>query len=170
MKTKIVSAILAAGLILVSCTPVTPRADNFSFVYQFIACGSAPFYILDSTNGTLLHTPIGDTTSITIPFQLTDDELETIYQKAMSIGFFDYPSDFVIPDDQVIGYQAPASRYKLGMTNGERANTVSWTDDTMAKPSYTEADRLREIMDLIYEIIQSRPEIQQLPGPKAGCA
>jgi len=168
--TKILLAILAASLILVSCIPVAPREDNFSFVYQYIACGSVPFYIMDSTSGTLVHTPIGDTTSVTIPFRLTDDDLETIYQKAMSIGFFDYPSDFVIPDDQAIGHQAPASSYELSMINGERANIVTWTDDTMTKPSYAEADKLRELMDLIYKIIQSRPEIQQLPEPKAGCA
>jgi hypothetical protein len=172
MKTQSVYLFIFA-VIIVSCAPiamVAPRADNFSFVYQYISCGSTPLYILDSANGTLAHAPLGDTTTITISFPLTDEEIESIYQKAVSIDFFDYPSEFVIPDDQVIGYQAPASSYELSMTNGEMTNSVMWTDDTMTKPSYTKADKLRELLDLIYEIIQSHPEIKQLPEPRAGCA
>lgn len=159
-------------VIFVSCAPiatVAPRADNFSFVYQYISCGSAPLYILDSSKGTLIYTPLGDSTAITISFPLKDEEMETIYQKAVSIDFFDYPSEFVVPDDQVVGYQMPASNHELSMTNGEMSNSVTWTDGTMTKPEYKEADRLRELMDLIYEIIQSHSEIQQLPKSKAGC-
>ena len=160
-------------VIFVSCAPiatVAPRADNFSFVYQYISCGLAPLYILDSSKRTLIHTPLGDTTTIAISFPLKDEEIETIYQKAVYIGFFSYPSEFVVPNDQVVGYQMPASSYELSITNGEMSNSVTWTDGTMTKPEYKESDRLRELMDLIYEIIQSHPEIQQLPKPKAGCA
>ena len=78
--------------------------------------------------------------------------------------------EFIIPDEQVIGYHLPASTYKLSLTNGETTNSVTWHDDTMTKPSYTKADQLRELMNLIEETIQSHPEIKQLPEPKAGCA
>ena len=126
-------------------------------------------YVLDTANGTLVYTPLGDTTSTTVSLRLSDDDLESIYQKAISIGFFEHPSEFVVPDDQVLGYQAPASSYELSMTNGEMMNSVSWTDDTMTKPGYTKADQLRELMHLIREIIQSYPEIQQLPPAKVLC-
>ena len=165
--------ILLVTIGLVACIRaaiVPPRADNFAFILQDFSCGSIPVNILDTSSGTLVYTPLGDTTFTTISLQFTDDELELVYQKAMSIGFFDYPSEYVIPDDQVLGYQAPSSSYRLSMTNGERKNSVSWRDDTMTKPSYTKADQLRELVNLINEIIQSYPEVQQLPGPKAGCA
>ena len=173
MKIKNVSIVLLVMMFLVACAPVatvSPRADNFAFLFQASPCGPNPVNILDTSNSTLVYTPLGDTTSITISLQLTYDELESVYQKAISIGFFDYPSAFLIPDDQVLGYQAPASSYQLSMTNGDMTNSVSWTDDTMTKPGYTKADQLRELMNLINEKIQAHLEIQQLPGPKAGCA
>ena len=173
MKTIKVVMALFALVILISCLPATtiaPRADNFAFVFKDYSCAPIPLNALDTTRGTLVHTPLDGTTSITISLHLTDDELETIYQKAISIGFFDYPSKFVIPDDQMLGSQTPASSYELSMTNAEKTNSVTWTDDTMTKPNYTKADKLRELVNLINKIIQSHPEIQQLPQPNAACA
>jgi hypothetical protein len=126
-------------------------------------------YILDTTSGTLVYTPLGDTTSTTISLRLTDDELESIYQKAISIGFFDYPPDFVVPHDQAYRYVTPAASYEISMTHDTVTNSVSWTDEVVAKPGYTKSDQLRELMDLIYEIIKSHPEVQELPGPKLLC-
>jgi len=157
-------------IFLGSCTSIPPRADNFSFLYQETSCGSAPFYILDSNSGTLTHTPIGDTTSITISFQLTDDELDSIYQKALSIGFFDYPPNFVVPDSQLIGYEVPFTIYELNMMNGKMTNSVKWTGGALTKPGYTKADNLQKFVLLIDEIIRLHPETQKLPKPKAGCA
>jgi hypothetical protein len=173
MKAKNIISALLIIMSLVACSPaikIPSREDNFAFVFEETPCGTIPMNILDSASETLTHTPIGDSHSVTISLSLTDDELESIYQKAISIGFFDYPSEFIIPNEQVIGYHSPASTYKLSLTNGEMTNSVTWHDDTMTKPSYAEADQLRELMNLIEEIIQSHPEIKQLPEPKAGCA
>lgn len=173
MKTRTIAALIFIITALVSCAPiptVARRSDNFAFVYQDYSCGLIPVHVLDTTSDTLVYAPLGDPTSITVPFQLTDDELESVYQKAVFIGFFDYPSKLLIPDDQVLGYQAPASSYELSMTNGEMTHSVSWTDDTMTKPGYTKADQLRELMKMIDKIIQSHPEVEELPGSKAGCS
>ncbi len=159
--------VLLTTAILVSCTPavvIPPRSDNFAFIFQDYSCGPIPVNTLDSFSGTLVHTPLGDTTSVTVSFLLTDGEIESIYRKAMSIGFLEYPPEFVVPDDQVLGYQAPSSSYQLSMINGEMSNSVSWRDDTMTKPGYEKANQLRELVNLINEIIQSHPEVQQLPG------
>ncbi len=173
MKIKKIAMVLLATVIFVSCTPavtVAPRADNFSFVFKYLSCASIPLNVLDTKNGTLVHTPLGDTKSITFSFQLTDDELETIYKKSMAIGFFEYPKIFVIPDDQVLGYHSPSSSYEISITNGEMINSVTWKDDTMSKPDYKKADSLRELLNLIDQIIQSYLETQELPEPKGGCA
>ncbi|MEZ4619953.1 MAG: hypothetical protein R2867_31235 [Caldilineaceae bacterium] len=45
---------------------------------------------------------------------------------------------------------------------------VQWLDD-IVKPTALEADRLRELAQLIIEIVEQRPEVQQLPTPRAGC-
>jgi hypothetical protein len=173
MKSRIIPMAFLIITSLVACVPaveIPPRANNFAFVFEDTPCGATPMNVLDSASKTLIHTPIGDSASVTISFSLTNDELELIYQKAMSIRFFDYPSEFLIPDEQIIGYQAPASTYKLSMTNGEITNSVTWHDDTMTKPNYKEAEQFRELINLIEDIIQSHPEIKQLPEPKAGCA
>ena len=170
--TKFVMVLLAI-VILVSCTPtiiVAPRADNFSFVFKYLSCAPIPLNVLDTKNGTLVHTPLGSTESITFSFQLTDNELDAIYKKSMTIGFFDYPEIFIIPDDQVLGYHSPSSSYEISMTNGEMINSVTWKDDTMTKPDYKNADLLRELVDLIDQFIQSYLETQELPEPKVGCA
>jgi hypothetical protein len=48
--------------------------------------------------------------------------------------------------------------------------SVAWQDNTMTKPEYTKGDELRELVNLIDEIIQSHAEVEELPGPKAGYA
>jgi hypothetical protein len=167
MKTKAIVAVLLVVLILVACTPtvtVNSRASNFAFVFQYTAgCATTPMYVLDTASGTLVYTPIGDTTSTTISLHLTTDELESIYQKTISIGFFDYPSKFVVPFWQVRGYLESGASYELSMTNSTTTNSVAWRDDAVTKSSYTRANQLRELMKLIYEIIHSHPEVQQLP-------
>ena len=179
MKTKTITTVFLVAFVLASCAPpakVVPTktailmADNFFFVFLDYSCGPVPVNILDTKSATLVHTPLEGTDSVTISLSLTDDELVSIYEKAISIGFFDYPSTFVIPDDQVLGYMAPALSYQLSMTNGEITNSVSWTDDTMTKPTYTKADELRDLIQLIEETIRSHPEYKQLPGPSFACA
>ena len=173
MKIKTVLVGWLITTLVVACAPVAtaaPRADNFSFVFQYTPCGSVPVNVLDTSSGTLIHTPLDETTSITLPLRLTDNELESIYQKATSIDFFAYPSDFVIPNDQVIGNHSPKPSYQLSITNGKTTHSVTWKDDVITKSSYKKASQLRELLNLINETIQSHPEMQQLPTPKAGCA
>src|SRR5688500_3892084 len=165
MKIKNIVMILIIMTVIVACAPsvtLAPRAEFFAFVFQTTLCGSIPVNVLVTALGSLVYTPLGATTSTTVALRSTYAELESIYQKATSICFFAYPSEFTVPDDQVLGSQEPATRYQLSMNNGEMMNSVVWTDDTITKPEYTKADQLRELMNLINGIIQSRPEVQEL--------
>jgi hypothetical protein len=173
MKIKTIVTLFLFTSILVACSLATttiPRADNFAFVYEDFSCAPTPVYALDTTTSTVVYTPLGVSYSTTIAVQLTDDELEVIYQKAMSIGFFEYPSEFVIPEDQVIEREATTLNYRLSMTNGEMKTSVSWKDDAITKPGYAKADQLRELMKLINEIMIKHLDFRQLPVPKAVCA
>lgn len=172
---KIRNCIAALFLVssLASCKPdagMASRAANFSFIFEYTPCGVVPLDVLDTRSGTLTHTPLFETKAVTMPLRLTDDELEQIYQKAIAIGFFDYPSTFVIPPDQILGSLRPVSSYQLSMTNGPRTNSVTWSNDPIPKPGYSPADHLRELMELIQQIIHSHPETQNLPESKMGCA
>ncbi len=149
---------------------IAPRAANFSLVFEDFECQDTPVDVLDTPKGTLVHTPLGETQSTTIPFQLTDVELQAIYEKAMQIGFFGYPSQFAVPDAETMGFNMPWTRYRLSMTNGSQTNDVSWKDDRDNRPSYAPAEGLRALMQLIVTTIQDHPEYQQLPKPSRGCA
>ena len=170
MKTKAVITILLVAFIQVSCMSAAtaiPMADNFAFILRDNPC---EVNILDTASGTLVHFPARATTSITIPLRLTHDELESIYQKAVSINFFNYPSKIVAPDDLEQMMLTPSGTYDLSMTNGTMTNSVTWTDDIITEPLFKEAAQYIELINLIRKIIKSHPEFQQLPEPIAMCA
>ncbi len=183
------------ALTLSACAPATAavpssvpaievRAENFSFNWKYYPCSgnpkfvfdpeernlSMPEYVVDTSTGTLVYTALGETNSISIPFRLTEIEAEAIYRKAVGIGFFDYPSTFVVPEPFVRGLMTPASAYELSMTNGGLAKSLIWSDHAIVEPPYAPADRLRELMDLIEKTVESHPEVQQLPPPTVQCA
>jgi hypothetical protein len=167
------SSLTSTSILRDPTTRVEPRAKNLAFVFQDIPCGSIPIFVLDTTGNTLIYrplAPLGDASSKTISVHLADQELEIIYRKAVGISFFEYPANFIIPNDQIIGGHFPISSYKLSMTNGKMTNSVNWIDRDETKPDYTKASELRELMMLIQEIILWQPEVQQYGEPKAGCA
>jgi hypothetical protein len=163
MKTKTIVTVLLVFLILVSCAPrKIPKADNFSFVFEEYSCGgSLPLLdVLDTSKGTLIHTPPDETESIEIPLVLSESEMETIYQKIVSTNYFGYPSEV-----RVRG-QVPFSTFRLKVINGSFANDVKWTSNfENAEPNFAESDSLFELYIFIDQIIHSHPEY---PADKSG--
>jgi hypothetical protein len=176
MKTKTIVTVLFVIIILISCAPIEtapptlrftprPRSYNFAFVFQANPCfgGLTPpfFNTLDTNSSTLIHTPSGKTP---IPFHLTDNELEEVYQKAMSINFLGYP-----PEVRVRGKTNISSSFRLKITNEAFTHSVTWTDSPLTEPNFTGSDPLSELINLIQQIIYSHPEYQQLPEPYIPC-
>jgi hypothetical protein len=62
-----------------------------------------------------------------------------------------------------------AMHYRFSVRNNAETKTVDWLDDII-QPTKPEADRLRELANLMIKVIEARPEIQALPAPNAGCA
>ena len=176
MKIKSLVTVLLVAFILASCAPAAkvvptemtaPMADNFAFILRDNPC---EVNILDTASGTLVHFPVGERTSITIPLRLIHDELESVYQKALSINFFDYPAKIVAPDNLVHMTYAPSGTYDLSMTNGAMTNSTTWTSDIITEPLFAQAAQFMELVKFIRKIIESHPEFKQLPEPKAACA
>ena len=71
--------------------PLELRVDNFSLVYRYFACSNVPMYTLDASHHVLIYTPLGDATIYSVPFRLTDQEMDSIYQKAVSIDLITPP-------------------------------------------------------------------------------
>jgi hypothetical protein len=53
--------------------------------------------------------------------------------------------------------------------DGETITTVSWVDD-ITQPTAPEADRLRELFEMIVKMIDEHPDFKKLPKLPFGCA
>jgi hypothetical protein len=166
MKIKVLTtfSLLFLVIFLVSCTPKeTPKAENFSFVFEESSCGYLPWLnILDTSTGLLLHTPLDETKTMEIPFVLSEHEMELIYQEIVSLNFFDYPSEVRVRE------KIPPSTFRLKVINGEVTHEVKWTSDTQNRePNFPRSDNLFDPYIFIQRIIQSHSEY---PEPKSACA
>ncbi len=101
---------------------------------------------------------------------LTQDELDTIYQKMVDIDFFSYPQVFQPKlEGEVIGEVSPFSTYYLEYKDDTRTKIVQWNVKYDA-PEDIQYQNLKELAHIIIEIIQAKPEYQELPEPTAGYA
>jgi hypothetical protein len=101
---------------------------------------------------------------------LTQYELDRIYQKMIDIEFFSYPRGFHPKlEGDVIGEVTPFSIYYLEYRDGSRTKVVQWNTRYWA-PEDTKYENLKELAHLIIEIIQAKPEYKKLPEPSAGYA
>ena len=101
---------------------------------------------------------------------LTQDELDTIYQKMVDIDFFLYPKGFQPKlEDDGFGITTPFSVYYLEYHNETGSKVVYWNTQYIA-PKDTQYTNLKELAHLIIEIIQAKPECQKMPEPTAGYA
>jgi hypothetical protein len=101
---------------------------------------------------------------------LTQNELDTIYQKMVEIDFFSYPKGFQPKlEDDVIGITTPFLVYNLEYQNETVSKVVYWNTQYIA-PKDTQYTNLKELAQLIIELIQAKPEYQKLPKPTAGYA
>jgi hypothetical protein len=108
--------------------------------------------------------------SITIPLQLSVEQMKMIYEKMVEIDLARYPEVFEVQKPligEVVMISSPYN-YVLDVTNGQARFSMRWTDD-IVQPRTARADRLRELFGLIIQMVQERTEYQQLPEVKFGC-
>lgn len=171
IKTLSISIFLLT--VLVSCDVPTPtpypaeQQRNFAIRFEY---GSCDTNILDTFNGTYTRDMIVEP-DVTIILHLSDSQKADIYQKMVEINFFDYPEAFSIPTPQngILGRVTPATQYRITVRNGDLAKSLSWLDEII-EPKMPEADKLRELFQLIIKIIEGQPDFKKLPERKAGCA
>ncbi|MBC7875647.1 MAG: hypothetical protein H7Y59_00635 [Anaerolineales bacterium] len=153
-------------LIATSCNgqeKISTPAD-FAFVFEHASCGTIFMDILDTTQNVLIQkTPEGEIAN-TIPLNLLDEQMDEIYQKLIEIDFFSYPEIYIVPDEQIRGYQAPSGIQKLTVTANSQIHSVVWTDEIFTEPPYMDEINLRDLADLILEVIWSNPDYQSLIG------
>jgi len=139
---------------------------NFGFILEYGSCYTNK---LDTFRGEFTLDQVTEP-SITIPLKLSAEQLEMIYQKMYEINLTQYPAIYAIPTHpgEQVGFVTPASHYNLEVVNGKSTTTISWTDEII-EPTALEADRLRELLKMIVQMISENPDGIELPKPKFLC-
>ncbi len=166
-KTWLIAVILASVVAILGtagCTAPASGESSFNLVFQ---SGVGARNRLDTFNGTFTKDMIMEP-SIKVKLSLSEEELDSIYQKMMEIDFFNYPDRFsvTVPPGESTIIVTPYESYYFKVRYGSRVKELWWEDEI--KNENIEADRLRELIELIWSIVQSKEEYKKLPPPKGG--
>ncbi len=106
--------------------------------------------------------------SITVKLSLSEEELDCIYQKMVEIDFFDYPDKFsiILPPNKPHGIVTPYYSYYFKVQHDAGIKELWWEDEIVYED--IQADKLRELINLIWDIIKSKDEYKELPEPTSG--
>jgi hypothetical protein len=142
----------------------TPTESGFNFIFKY---GVTARNTLDTFHGTYTKDMVMDP-AITINLTLSPQEMESIFQKMVEINFFSYPDNFSVsvPEGEIKTQVAPYSTYFFWVDNGGKTKELLWHD------KYTNSDaagdKLKELINFIRNIIESREEYKNLPEPSSG--
>lgn len=177
---RVVSIILEAATVVVvvlavaGCGPLvleqpkivltTPSESNLNLIFKY---GVGAKNELNTFNGTYTKDMILDP-SITANLSLSNDELDRIYRKMIEIKLFDYPDSFSVsvPPGEATGVVTPYSSYYFKVEYDSKVKELWWDDNITNEDE--KAERLRELIRLIIDIIESKEEYKKLPSPRGG--
>lgn len=183
---KIISfSLVILGLIITffyvpSCTS---KEGQFNFVFQY-GYSSTPKNVLDTYKETYTKDMVSDP-SVTVKMVLSGEELDRILQKMKEIDFFDYPDEFFIKiaPGSPSGVVTPNLKYYFKVEHEGIIKELWWDDEIIWQDEFIkespeeiiienkgEAEKLYELISLIREIIENKPEYRELPKPKSGYA
>ena len=166
---KITCTILAFIIVIAAlpgmggCAAPPPETSNLNLVFRY---GVGAKNELNTFNGTYTRDMVMDP-PITVNLSLTEEDLDRIYEKMLEINFFDYPDEFSVSTaGGSFGIMTPYSSYYFKVEYDSSIKELRWKDEI----SYPDenADRLRELIQLIREIIEAKEEYKSLPEPTGG--
>jgi len=142
----------------------TLQKSDFNFIFKYGVTGRNT---LDTFQGTFTKDMVMDA-AITIELTLSGEEMAGIYQKMSEIDFFNYPDKFTVtvPPGELIGMVTPHSSYYFKVEHKSGTKELKWEDE-ITNPD-ERAGKLRELINFIRNIIESREEYKQLPEPRSG--
>jgi hypothetical protein len=160
--TSLLLAIILLGA--TGCDNPAPEKPSFNLIFKY---GVTAKNELDTFKGKFTKDMITDP-SITIELSLSEEEMESIYQKMMEIDFFNYPDRFKVnvPPGELTGMVTPYSTYYFKVEYNSQVKELWWGDE-ITNPDQ-KAEKLRELIMLIRNIVESKEEYKQLPEPRSG--
>ena len=141
---------------------VKVNKTNFSLIFKFNTYGKD---VLNTFNDTFEKDLVEGPPAI-ISFSLSEEELNIIYQKMIEIDFFNYPDVF-----SVTGYyeSEPPNICYFKVKYNSRVKELSWNSVPLRNEQIEhedeKAEKLRELIELIEDIIYSKAEYRELPEP-----
>jgi len=166
---KITCTILAFIIVIAAlpgmagCAAPPAETSNLNLVFKY---GVGARNELNTFNGTYTRDMVMDP-PITVNLSLTEEDLDRIYEKMLEINFFDYPDEFSVSTaGGSFGIMTPYSSYYFKVEYDSSIKELRWKDEI----SYPDekADRLRELIQLITDIIEAKDEYKNLPEPTGG--
>jgi hypothetical protein len=147
-----------------SCDNPAPVESSFNLIFKY---GVTAKNELDTFKGKFTKDMITDP-SITIELSLSEVEKESIYQKMVEIDFFSYPDRFKVnvPPGELTGMVTPYSTYYFKAEYDSQVKELWWGDE-ITNPDQ-KAEKLRGLIMLIRNIVESKEEYKKLPEPRSG--
>ena len=148
----------------VGCVTPPPEESKFNLIFYY---GVGANNGLNTFEGTYTKDMIMDP-PITVNLSLSEEELDSIYRKMVEIDFFDYPDEFSVsvPSGEAIGMVTPHSSYYFKVEYDSKVKELRWEDKITNEDE--KANKLRELIKLIRDIVESKEEYKELPEPRSG--
>lgn len=146
---------------MAGCDEKPSEESGFNMIFKY---GIGAKNILDTFEGTYTKDMVMDP-SITTDLTLTEEEKESIYQKMLEVDFFNYPDRFSVsvPPGEPTGIITPHMSFYFKVVYDSQTKELWWSDE-ITNPD-EQADKLRELIMYVIEIIESKEEYKKLPEP-----
>ncbi len=138
------------------------EASKFGFIFGY---GVDAKNVLNTFTGEFTYDMV-EGPNITTKLSLTKEELQRIQQKMVEIDFFSYPDTFQIkvPMDNRVEV-IPYGSYYYEVHSGAKVKKLWWA--AYIRNKNDQADKLRELANLIRECIESKDAYKALPEPRS---
>jgi len=170
------------GVIIISSLILTPRITlntlqpcekyDINIIYMYGNThawdNNRRYNELNTYRGTYTKDMVMEGT-ITARLCLTYEELTEIFDKAVEINFFNYPKKPIPSSDGVKSSISHMYRHILEISNGTHKNTVQWYSVGLERIDEWH-NNIIDLSKFISDIVESKPEYQDLPKLTSGYA
>ena len=157
LSALLLTVIIVTAPIIQEIYEIKMEETTSNIIFRYGVSGAMHSNELDTFKGIFTQDMVNKD-PVTTKLDLTQDELEAIYQKMVDIDFFPYPKIYYPKEEgSVIGSTEPFLTYYLEYLNETGSKVVLW-DTQFVAPEDIQYKNLRDLAQLIIEIIKAKPE------------
>jgi len=106
--------------------------------------------------------------TVTTSMILTPKELESVQTKLLAISFYGFPDTLVVHTGRPGYLISPAQMFFLRVKNGTLVKSIFWYDNMPVFSDDLRASQLREAIQFMIRIIETKQEYKKLPPARGG--